>query len=368
VRLGAVSESSEPAERARVPLVSAVMPCRNEERGIERTILSILEQDLVPGGFELVVADGMSDDGTRDILKRLANSHATVRLVDNERRITPAGMNRGIEAAKGRYIAILGAHSIYARDYLAKCRELADRTGADNVGGAVHTQADTYIGRAIAAAHHSWFSVGGAHWHNVEREGPAESVWGGFYRREVFERIGLFDEEFVRNQDDEFNLRLTKSGGRIWQSPEISSQYSPRGSLRALFRQYRQYGYWKVRVIQKHRLPASWRHLAPAVATIAGLGLVLAAAIQTLYVGTVAPGSRQNWATLALLAAVFTYSIAALVSAAIAARKAGWDLLPILPVVFAAYHLGYGIGFIQGLLDFVVLGKRSPGQMGALTR
>src|SRR5712671_5833877 len=238
--------------------VSAVVPCRNERNYIETCVRSILAQNPL----EVIVADGMSNDGTREILKGITDPR--LRIVDNPKQITPAGMNAGIRAARGELVAIMGAHQRYAPDYLRRSAEALERTGADNVGGAMFCETDTWLQRAIAAAHHSPFSVGGARWHNPNYEGPADTVFGGVYRREVFARIGLFDEQLARNQDDELNFRLIRAGGKIWQSPAIRSWYRPRGSLVALFRQYRQYGYWKVRVIQKHRMPASWRHLVPA--------------------------------------------------------------------------------------------------------
>src|SRR5262249_1078406 len=147
--------------------------------------------------------------------------------------------------------------------------------GADNVGGPWIARADGYVGLAIAAAFQSSFAVGGARGHNPEYEGKVDTVYLGCWRREIFDRIGFFDEELVRNQDDEFNLRIVRSGGGVWQSPKIQSWYTPRASLRDLCRQYSQYGYWKLRVIQKHRLPASMRHIVPAgfVALLMILGL-----------------------------------------------------------------------------------------------
>src|SRR5438552_1613745 len=198
-----------------LPAVSIVVPCRNEKGHIGTCIRSILAQEPPPGGFEVIVADGMSDDGTRDVLKRLAEEDPRLRVVDNPGRITPCGMNTGIREARGRYIAIMGAHNRYAPDYLCRSVEVLEGTGADDVGGAMVCEAESWLQQAIAAAHHSPFSVGGARWHNPDYEGPADTVFGGVYRREVFARIGFFDEELVRNQDDEFNLRLVRAGGKI---------------------------------------------------------------------------------------------------------------------------------------------------------
>ena len=172
-------------------------------------------------------------------------------------------MNAGICQARGQYVAIMGAHDRYASDYVKSGLEVLSETRADNVGGSMISVGQSRLQKLIAIAHHSPFAVGGARWHDVNYEGPADTVFGGFYRRKIFDRIGFFDEELIRNQDDELNLRLTRAGGTIWHSPRIKSWYTPRGSLKDLFRQYAQYGYWKVRVIQKHKLPAFRRHLVP---------------------------------------------------------------------------------------------------------
>ena len=173
------------------------------------------------------------------------------------------GLNAAIRVAQGSIIIRLDAHTKYAPDYIRQCLAVLQETGADNVGGPCIAEGKGFVSQAIAAAFHSPFAVGGARWHDLDYVGAADTVHLGCWRREVFDRIGLFDEELVRNQDDEFNLRLTRAGGKIWHSPRIKSWYRPRESLRALIRQYMQYGYWKVRVIQKHKMPASVRHLIP---------------------------------------------------------------------------------------------------------
>lgn len=329
------------------PLVTAVIPCRNERGQISRCLESIFAQDEFPGGFEVIVADGLSDDGTRAILDEFAGREQRLRVIDNPGRITACAFNAAIRAARGRYIALLGAHARYAPDYLKSCLEVARATGADNVGGAMTAVGESFLQKAIAMAHHSAFSVGGARWHNAAYEGRADTVFGGFYQRSVFERIGLFDETLVRNQDDEFNLRLRRAGGQIWHSPRIRSWYHPRASLRALFRQYLQYGYWKVRVIRKHRRPASPRHLVPA-AFVAALAFLPAAGI--FY----AP-ALGLW-----LGLIGFYLCGDLLAAALTARRSWKFFLP-LAAVFPVYHFGYGIGFVAGLWDFCVR-RRAPAQ------
>lgn len=335
-----------------MPTISAIVPCRNERDHIEACVRSLLAQQAPPGNVEVIVVDGMSSDGTGDVLKRLVQEDSRLRIIENPKRITPSGMNLGIRHAHGKYIAIMGAHNRYATDYLRQSVEVLEKTGADNVGGAMICEAESWLQQAVAAAHHSPFSVGGARWHNPDYEGPADTVFGGVYRREVFEQIGLFDEELVRNQDDELNLRLVRARGKVWQSPLIKSWYQPRKSLPTLFQQYLQYGYWKVRVIQKHKIPASVRHLIPGCFVFLVSTLPFVSLWWTLGV----------WIWLGLMSA---YAACNLIASSLTAARRGWTLLPILPLVFVCYHFAYGYGFLHGIWDFLVL-RRGPRRM--LTR
>jgi succinoglycan biosynthesis protein ExoA len=337
------------------PAVSIVVPCRNEADHIETALESILVQEQPPGGFEVIVADGMSDDGTRGILFKLAKDNSRIRIIDNPGGIVSTGLNAAIRLARGSIIVRMDAHTSYAPDYIRQCVKLLAETAADNVGGPARTEAVNYMQSVICAAYHSPFSVGGARFHDVEYEGEVDTVPYGCWPREVFSRVGLFDEELVRNQDDEFNLRLKRGGGRIWQSPSIRSWYRPRESLSALFRQYMQYGYWKVRLIQKHKLPASFRHLVPGFFVMVLILLPLFAVWW----------SFAAWAWLGLSA---TYLTASVVASLFAAKKHGWNLLPLLPIVFGCYHLSYGFGFVHGVLDFLILRRRPVHSYTALTR
>lgn len=337
------------------PLVTVIVPVRNEARFIDRCLQSIFTSDPLTGGMEVLVVDGMSTDGTREILTDWCRVEANLKLLDNPQRIVPTAMNIGIRAARGEIIVRMDAHSIYAVDYAAQCLAVLAETGADNVGGAARTKSTNYVGAAVCAAYHSWFSVGGARFHDVQYEGYADTVPYGCWRRGVFDWIGLFDEELIRNQDDEFNLRLTRAGGKIWQSPRIKSWYMPRGSLIGLFRQYKQYGYWKVRVIQKHKLPASPRHSVPGAFVL----LILFLSLLSFWI------PHAAWALAGLVGA---YISASLVASFFAASGNGLKLFPILPVVFACYHFGYGCGFLRGICDFVILRRRPTELYTKLTR
>ncbi|HEY5910152.1 MAG TPA: glycosyltransferase family 2 protein [Verrucomicrobiae bacterium] len=337
------------------PRVSIVLPCRNEAGRIEACIESILAQEPPEGGLEIIAADGMSTDGTREYLEQMAQRHSQVRVLNNPGRIVSTGLNTAIRAARGEIIVRMDAHTTYAPDYVRQCLAVLEETGADNVGGPMQTQAATFMEKAIRAVFHSAWAVGGARSHQPAYEGYVDTVIYGCWRRSVFDRVGFFDEDLIRNQDDEHNLRLTRSGGRIYQSPRIRSWYHVRGSLTALFHQYMQYGYWKVLVIRKHRLPASIRHLVP--------GLFVGTLLLLALLGSFWP--RGLWAVAGL--SLFYALVVAAISAVVAARSQ-WSVFPVLPAVFWCFHFGYGYGFLRGVLDFVVLHNAPQTQFVQLTR
>jgi glycosyltransferase involved in cell wall biosynthesis len=337
------------------PLVSVILPCRNEAGYIEDCLKSILQQEPPDGGFEIIVADGVSNDGTREYLERFCANNPKVRLLNNPGRIVSTGLNAALREARGEIIVRMDAHTVYAPDYIKQCLAVLRETGADNVGGPMCTTATTYKERAIRAVFHSPFAVGGARSHNPDYEGHVDTVIYGCWRKSIFEVVGSFDEELVRNQDDEHNLRLCRNGGKIYQSPRIRSQYHVRDSFRGVFRQYMQYGYWKVLVIRNHRLPASIRHLVPA-GFVGSLGLLLIA------------GLFWHPALAAAIVLAGIYLSAVLLASLITAGRAEWKLLPALPLVFCCFQLGYGYGFLRGLVDFVLFHKAPAAGFVQLTR
>ena len=336
--------------------VSIIIPCRNEEKYIGKCFDSIIAQDYPKDKVEVLIVDGMSDDGTRGILVTYMREYPFVRLLDNPQKIVSTALNIGIKSAQANIIIRMDVHTEYAPDYITKCLQLLEQTGADNVGGAWVPKGKTYLQKAISIAFQSSFSSGGAGSHDVQHEGPVDSVYLGCWQKTILERIGLFDEELVRNQDDELNLRLIRSGGKIWQSPEIKSWYYPRDSIVALFKQYGQYGYWKVRVIQKHKIPASIRHVVPG--TFVGLLAILA---------VLSPFSQLS---LKILAGLLAFYLFANTGASFLACKepSKWKYIPVMPIIFAAYHFGYGYGFLRGILDFAILKKQAGKTFTKLTR
>lgn len=337
--------------------ISVIVPCRNEVRHIRAFMDSLLAQELDPAcELEILIADGMSDDGTRDVLRDYANRDRglCVRVVDNPRRVTPAGLNAAIQASTGDIVVRMDVHTTYASDYIRECVRVLRETGVDSVGGPWVAQGSGVVGQAISAAFHSRFCNGGAKGHDPDYEGEVDTVYLGCWTRSAFEKAGLFDPELVRNQDDEFHFRLRRFGGRVWQSPRIRSTYSPRASIKALFRQYLQYGFWKVVVLRKHRGLAAWRHAVPGlfVASLIG-GATLAGVAALLGMSSLAATS------LILLAAELSLYAAACVAASFPlAGSLPWRVFLLLPVVIAVYHTSYGLGFLAGLGSWIA--RRRP--------
>ncbi len=325
--------------------VSVIIPCRNEIRFVRRFMDSVLHQDTTNLDLEILVADGMSDDGTRKILRQYEDQCPELRVIDNPGKIVSTGLNAAIRQARGEFIVRLDAHTEYAPDYIRTCIEVLRETGADNAGGPALTRAEGYMAEAIAAAFHSRFVSGGARFHDERYEGEVDTVTYGCWRRITLVWLGLFDESIYRSQDYELNARLRSRGGRIWQTPRIVSWYRPRTSLSTLFRQYFQYGFWKVAAIRKHGKPASWRNLVPGTCLLAGLLLLLGG-----LAGAWARSERWESFFLILLASLAAlYGLISIAAAGFAARRAGWKLFPALPFVFATHHLAYALGFLLAL-------------------
>ena len=256
------------------------MPIRNEAAFIARSLGAVLDQDYPADRMQVLVADGMSDDPTRAVVEEVAATHpahTVSEIVDNPGGVVPTGFNAALSRARGEIVVRVDGHTVVAEDYVSACVTALGESGADTVGGRMDAQGHGRIGEVIALATSSPFGVGDAQFHYASGEHWVDSVYMGAWRREVFDRVGGFDPEMVRNQDDEFNYRLRAAGGRILLTDRIRSRYYSRASLRTLFRQYRQYGFWKVRVLQKHPRQMSLRQFVPPVfaAAVAG-GAVLA--------------------------------------------------------------------------------------------
>lgn len=324
--------------RSALPAISVVIPTFNEQHYICACLDSVLAQDYSADRVEVVVVDGDSTDGTAALIDAYGIQTGRVRRLRNPRHIVPHALNLGIGAARGAIIARVDAHTTLAADYLREGVAALQRTGADNVGGPMVARGGGRVGDAVAAATSSPFGIG-AYFHFGTEERFVDTVYMGMWPREVFSRVGLFDEELVRNQDDEFNYRLRKLGGRVLMTPRMRSSYQNRQALRPLARQFYEYGLWKVRVCQKHPRQMSWRHFVPPAFVMTLLLL--------LPVWLVAP----RLGMLGVLAAMF-YLVVVAAASWRAGHGAQHPPLVWVAIVFVTIHLAWGWGFLVGLARF----------------
>lgn len=318
------------------PTVTVVMPVRNEAAFLDRSLGAVLTQVGVARP-QVIVVDGDSDDGTTDRVRTLADRHgATVDVLVNDRRIVPVSMNLGLAHATGDVIVRVDGHCVIAPDYLHRCLEALRATGDACAGGPMATIGETGEAASIAVAQSSRVGVGGVAFRTSEEAAHVDTLAFGAYRREVFDRIGGFDEDLIRNQDDELNLRLTRAGGRIWMDPSIRSTYFSRGSLAGLWRQYHGYGFYKVRVMRKHRTVPSPRHLVPA-AFVGGVAVGAAASV----------ARRSPWPLTAVLGPYAAAVAAGTISAARSSRDEVRSLTVAAAIV--TMHAAYGSGWWAGI-------------------
>lgn len=307
------------------------MPVRNEAGAIVPAIESIAGQE-VDGTLEIVVADGMSTDGTREVLDRLADRIPGIVVVDNPGGRTPSGLNRAIAASSGDVIVRCDAHAELPPGYIARAVALLDATGAGNVGGIQRAVGVGPMQRAIAAGMTTRLGVGDARFHHGGPPGPVDTVYLGVFRRQALQEVGGYDESLVRNQDYELNHRLREAGHVVFFDPDLEVVYRPRRTLRALASQYFQYGRWKRVMVRRNPSSLRWRQLAPPVfvlALIASVVLGFAGRPE----GAIVPG--------VYLAAV---TAAALLGAAGKRDPAVLGLVLVLPTM----HLAWGAGFLVG--------------------
>jgi glycosyltransferase involved in cell wall biosynthesis len=338
------------------PLVSVVVPCRNERPHIADCLASVLEGDYPADRLEVLVADGMSDDGTRDVLADWAARDARVHWFDNPARTTPAALNAAIRRSHGDVVVLMGAHCRYPPHYVSRLVAWLERSEADVVGGVCRTlpSGKGPLARAIALALAHPFGVGNSYF----RIGTGQPRWVdtvpfGCYRRGVFERIGLFDEELVRNQDDEFNYRLLGHGGRLLLVPEVVSEYFARDSMAKLARMFYQYGRFKPVVIRKLGRVVTGRQLVPPLFVLGLLATPLLALVSTR-------------AAVPALALGLVYATAASLAALRAAWRDGAACTLLLALTFPVMHVAYGTGFLRGAAA-VLFRRGGVAEPGAVT-
>lgn len=332
--------------------ISITIPCRNEVNYIEECIIAIYQCELPEAAeIEVFVVDGMSDDGTRELVQQLMSKYQGLHLIDNFRKLTPFAFNLGIEAGgKVDFVQIVGARHILSKNYLRECIQ---RLSSDHecwcAGGRIINEYTSEEGELISRAMSTSFGMGIGNFRTLDRSGYTDTVTSPMYPSKVFENIGYFDEALIRNQDDDFNYRVTKGGGKIYFIHEISLKYYVRANTKGLWRQFFQYGYWKVYVNRKHKAITTLRQLVPP-----GFVFYLLALPFTFFIS--------------LKAAAFT-SIPLLLYGLlnlIVSGKNAKSLVEIFKLfgIFWILHLSYGFGYLRGILDFLLL-RRDPSEKQA---
>jgi len=325
------------------PLVSIIVLCRNEKDFIADCLDSLLANDYPKDRLEVLVADGMSQDGTRSIIEAYSKRHSFLKLVDNPKKIPATAANQGIKVAKGDLVMIAGAHALYPKDYVSKCVAYSQAyPAADNIGGVRWTEPreNTFVGKSIAYVSSHRLGAGTAPYHRGGKSPSwVDSVWGGCYRREVFERLGLYNEALVVGEDREFNRRLRGLGGKILQVPEIRCTYYARSKFREFCRWAFRMGFWPFyagKLVERRIV--SLRNFAP-LALIASLLLSLGTSFW----------SPVGWPSF--LGILFAYILVTVASAAaLALRERDVRYFVLAPFIFGVTHVLYGLGSIYGIL------------------
>lgn len=326
--------------------VSVVIPCRNEEKNIKACIEAIYSNSLYnDNNIEVLVIDGMSNDNTRLILTELISTYPSLKIIDNQNKITPTAFNLGIENATGEFIQIIGARQIISENYLEQAVAFLEKNNdVWCIGGTVENIHENSTSEIISKAMDTPFGVGGGNFRILKKSTFVDTVGTPMYPKWVFKKIGLFDEALVRNQDDEFNYRVTSNGGKIYLNTEISLKYYVRGEYNKLFKQYYQYGYWKVYVNKKVGAITSIRQLTPPILVSS---IIIGAFLA--FIHPILSYSYPIGVSLYLLGAIY-FSL-----------KKSKSFVEFISIIFTFYilHFSYGFGYLKGILDFILL-KKGP--------
>lgn len=334
--------------------VSVVIPCRNEEDFILRCLDSVFNSDYPSELIEVLVCDGNSDDKTPALVLEYARQKNSVRYLVNEKITTPYALNLGITNSQGEVIIILGAHTELATNYISECVAVLNQMpDVSCVGGVLHNVSSDELTASVSLAMSSPFGVGNAHFRTGAKDGYVDTVAFGAYRKEVFDKIGLFDEELARNQDDEFNFRLLKNGGKIWLTTATSATYYVRSSFQKLFKQYFQYGYWKVYVNKKHKSITTLRQLVPAAFVLTLYALIIMVIL-----------FPYRWEYLVLFLGIYG------AGASLFALKLAENLKQFFSVLFSflILHTSYGMGYVEAFVNFILLNRKPSKSKSDLTR
>lgn len=324
------------------PTVSVIIPCYNEQDTIARLLEALYHQTYAREDMEVIIADGMSTDGTRQVIGDFQQDHPdlSICIVDNPKRAIPAALNRALADARHEIIVRLDAHSIPQPDYIT-CSVAGLAAGhGDMVGGVwqIQPREDNWLAQSIAAAASHRLAVGDARYRYTDKAGEVDTVPFGAYRRALSEKLGGYDETLLTNEDYEFNTRIRKSGGKVYLDPAIRCVYFARSNLGSLARQYWRYGFWKYRMLKRYPETLRWRQALPPL-FVAGLcGLLLLAIFWSL----------AGWLFLAVFLAYLVILAGVGLQTALREKKAGF--LAGIPLAIGTMHLSWGSGFLWSML------------------
>ncbi|KPJ55305.1 hypothetical protein AMJ47_00290 [Parcubacteria bacterium DG_72] len=322
------------------PIVSIIIPCFNEGNFIAKCLDSIIAQDYPKDKIEVLVIDGMSEDKTREVVKEYSLKHPFIKLLENPKKITSSGLNIGIKASSGDIIVRMDAHARYREDYLSKCVEYIKKGEADNVGGITRTVPvfEDLVSKAVALCLNSVFGSGNSYFRTgTDKPMYVDTVFGGCYKKEVFKKIGLFNENMARSQDIELNLRLKKAGGKILLVPEIISYYYPKSSIKDFFWHNVGDGAWAILPLKFTKAPLRIRHYIPLLFVLSLLSIFILSLFIPFF-----------WIVFFSLLVLY-FLISVYFSLKISIRERNILLLFVMPMVFSARHLGYGTGSLIGI-------------------
>lgn len=342
-----------------LPSLTVIVPCRNEKYFIGQCLDSILRSDYPLHAFEVLVVDGMSTDGTRSLIQKYVRDGGNVELLDNPRKITPTALNIGIRAAAGEIICRIDAHARIGRDYLRRCVEHLCAGAAENIGGSMRTipSSPGLMARSIALCMSHTFGVGNSAFRTgCDKPTFADTVFGGCYKKQTLERIGLYNENLSRTQDFELNQRLQKSGGRILLDPAIQSEYFASPNLLSFARQNFRDGFWSVLpFLYSNVVPVRARHLISLIFVAASIAL-----------GVSGFWLKPFW-TLLIIEFVGYAAVSLAASVHVCWKERDYRLLFVMPAVFFLRHCAYGFASLAAVLAFPakfasLLGLRQPEQ------
>jgi len=326
--------------------VTIIIPCRNEEKFIGKCLGSIINNNYPKDNLEVLVVDGRSEDRTRNIIEEYVRNNPFMKLLDNPRKIVPSALNIGIKKAKGEVIVRMDAHATYERNYISKCVEYLKKYNVDNVGGTMITapRRDTLIGRSIVHALTSHFGVGNSDFRTgISEPKFTDTVFGGCYHKELFSKIGYFDENLERSQDVEFNLRLKRAGGKTLLTPDIVAHYYVLSNFKTFFKYNFKNGFWATYPLRfVDHIPFSLRHMIPLAFILSLFGSAILAVFYLPF----------RWLFLVILILYFSTNI--YFSAKIALKEKNLYYLCIMPVIFTILHINYGLGSLCGLIKALV--------------